>query len=81
MPLSRSVLERQIALAKTELSDWVAQLSKDGVDRAGFRNNARWRTLNARCDQIQRRLNSLAAVEANNAEVARRKAEAESPAE
>lgn len=76
MPLSRSVLERQITLAKTEISTWVDKLSKDGLTKADFRKNAKWRTLNAKHNQIQRRLNSLAKVEANNLEVTRRKTEA-----
>ena len=76
MPLSRNVLERQIELAKSEMSTWVEKLTKDGVNRPDFRKNAKWRTLNAKCNQIQRRLDSLAKVEANDAAVAQRKAEA-----
>jgi hypothetical protein len=73
MPLSRNVLERQVELAKSELSEWIAQLAKDGVDKAEYRKNAKWRTLNAKHNQIQRRLTSLAKVEAIDAEVANRK--------
>ncbi len=76
MPLSRKVLERQIEQARTELSAWVDSLAKAGVEKAGYRKNVTWRALNAKINQVQRRLNSLAATEANDAEVARRKAEA-----
>jgi hypothetical protein len=76
MPLSRNVLERQIELAKSELTTWVDKLTQEGVNRPDFRKNAKWRTLNAKCNQIQRRLNSLAKVEANDVAVAQRKAEA-----
>lgn len=81
MPISRAVLERQIVLANKDIAACVEQLKKDGVAQADFRKSAKWRTLNAKSNQIQRRLNSLAKVEANNAEVERRKAEAGSAAE
>lgn len=81
MPLSRTVLERQISLANKDIATCVEQLKKDGVAQTDFRNSAKWRTLNAKSNQIQRRLNSLAKVEANNAEVARRKSAAETAAE
>ncbi len=81
MPLSRKVLERQVELAKAELSAWVSQLAKDGVDKATYRKNAKWRTLNAKHNQIQRRLTSLANVEAINVEVANRKTAAEAEPE
>lgn len=81
MPISRAVLERQIDLANKDIAACVEQLKKNGVAQADFRKSAKWRTLNAKANQIQRRLNSLAKVEANNAEVERRKAEAGSAAE
>lgn len=77
MPLSRNVLERQIELAKGELAAWVEKLSKSGVNKTDYRKNAKWRTLNAKWNQIQRRLDSLAKVEANDVAVAQRKAERE----
>ena len=80
MPLNRKVLERQIELAKGEVSAWAEQLSKNGVNRPDFRKNAKWRTLNAKCNQIQRRLDSLAKTEANEVAVAQRKAEREAAA-
>lgn len=75
MPLSRTVLERQIDQAKSELSAWIGQLAKNGVERTDFRKNAKWRSLNSKYNQVQRRLDSLTKVEANNADVAKRKAE------
>ena len=81
MPLSRKVLERQIELAKGELSAWVEHLSKTGVNRSEFRKNAKWRTLNAKWNQIQRRLDSLAKVEANDVAVAQRKTERDGDAD
>lgn len=77
MPLSRTVLERQIEQAKTELSAWVEELKKSGLEKPGFRANPKWRTLNAKCNQIQRRLNSLAKTEAVDAEAVKLKAEKE----
>ncbi|MFO0917603.1 MAG: hypothetical protein U0872_04725 [Planctomycetaceae bacterium] len=54
---------------------WVEELKKSGIERTGFRSNPKWRTLNAKCNQIQRRLNSVARTEAVDAEVAKVKAE------
>jgi hypothetical protein len=76
MPLSRTVLERQFERAKNELSAHVESLAKAGWDRAKYRSCVTWRALNAKCNQVQRRLNSLAKTEANDAAVAARKAEA-----
>jgi len=75
MPLSRVVLERQIQQARTAVSVWVESLQKAGIERPAFRKNVTWRQLNAKCNQIQRRLNSLAQTEATDAEVTRRKTE------
>lgn len=80
MPLSRNVLERQIAQAKSELSAWVDSLTKSGVSRPDFRKNPKWRTLNAKCNQVQRRLSSLATTETREADIARKKAEGEAAA-
>jgi hypothetical protein len=77
MPLSRNVLERQFERAKAEMSAHVDSMTKSGVDRKKFRSCVTWRSLNAKCNQIQRRLNSLAKTEATDAEVAARKTAAE----
>jgi len=74
MPLSRDTLEYQIKLAKDALAKWVAVLGEKGTERAAFRRNPKWRQLNAECNKIKRRLNRVAEIEANNEEVAQRKA-------
>lgn len=81
MPLSRATLERQMQTAKDALAEWVKSLSAKGVERPQFRKDPRWRQLNADCNAIRRRLDALTGVEANNAEVEKRKAEKLAPAE
>ena len=76
MPLSRNVLERQLSQAQTEMSAWVESLTKSGVNRPDFRKNSQWRLLNAKINQVQRRLNSLATTETREANIAQAKAEA-----
>lgn len=74
MPLSRDTLEHQTKLAKDALAKWVAALGEKGIERPAFRRNPKWRQLNAECNKIKRRLNRVAEIEANNEEVAQRKA-------
>lgn len=81
MPLSRTTLERQSQTAKDALADWVKTLSAKGLERPQFKKNPRWRQLNADVNAIRRRLDAVAAVEANNAEVAERKSAKLAPAE
>jgi hypothetical protein len=81
MPLSRTVLERQLSQAESAVAAWVGQLSQSGAAREEFRNDPKWRTLNAQCAQLRRRLESVAQTEATDAEVARRKVEREAAAE
>lgn len=80
MPLSRTTLERQMQTAKEALAGWVKNLTQQGVEKTSHRRNPRWRQLNADVNAIRRRLDAVAAVEANNAEVAQRKAEKLAPA-
>lgn len=75
MPLSRTTLERQMQTAKEALAVWVKSLSDKGIERPQFRKDPRWRQLNATCNDIRRRLDRVAEIEANNAEVEKRKAE------
>jgi hypothetical protein len=75
MPLSRSTLERQMQGAKDALAECVKTLTDKGIERSQFKKNPRWRQLNADCNAIRRRLERVAEIEANNAEVAQRKAE------
>jgi hypothetical protein len=77
MSLSRNVLEDLLQRAEADLTAWVDVLSKSGVPRDRFRRHPTWRSLNARRSQIQRRLDRVSKIEANDAEVARRKAENE----
>jgi hypothetical protein len=81
MPLSRTTLERQMQTAKDALADWVKTLSGQGLERPQFKKNPRWRQLNADCNAIRRRLDRVAEIEANNAEVAERKSAKLAPAE
>ena len=75
MPLSRTTLEHQLQQAKDALAVWVKSLTTEGVERPEFRKNPKWRHLNAQCNKVKRRLNRVAEIEANNAEVTQRKAE------
>lgn len=81
MPLSRTTLERQMQAAKDALAAWVKTLTDKGIERPQFKKDPRWRQLNADCNAIRRRLDAVAAVEANDAAVAQRKAEKLAPAE
>ena len=75
MPLSRTTLERQMQGAKDALADCVKSLGEKGLERPQFKKNPRWRQLNADVNAIRRRLDRVAEIEANNAEVAQRKSE------
>ena len=74
MPLSRDTLEHQTKIAKDALSRWTTALAAKGIERPAFRRDPKWRQLNAECNKIKRRLNRVAEIEANNADVAQRKA-------
>lgn len=73
MPLSQDTLERQLELAKAALAEWSKSLEGQGVAAAEFRKDPKWRSLNADCVQVQRRLRRVAEIQANNAEVEQRK--------
>jgi hypothetical protein len=75
MPLSRTTLERQMQTAKEALAVWVQSLSDKGIARPQFRKDPRWRELNATVNDIRRRIDRVTEIEANNAEVEKRKAE------
>ena len=84
MPLSRPVLERQLKLAEQTLAQRVQVLEKSGKSAEACDRDPQWRSANANCGALRRRLKAVAAVEANNAEVTRRKLEPkveEAPAE
>lgn len=75
MPQSRQVLERQLAQAEHAQTLRVQSLSAAGKTEAQYSRDPQWRQLNADCHALRRRLNAVAAIEANNAEIERRKAE------
>ncbi len=75
MPLSRTVLERQLQLAKSVLADRVKALEAAGVDAATFKTDPKWREMNADVKQINKRLLSLGLTEANDVAVKQRKEE------
>ena len=74
MPLHRPTIEAQLQRAELSLSTWGKSLAEKGVAEADYRRSPKFRNLSARCTQIRRRLQSVAAGEAVTAEVAARKA-------
>lgn len=73
MGMKRDNLEWQLARASTELATFEKQLDTDGVATTARPKHPKWRNLAARCRQLRNRLNAVARVEANNADVAKRK--------
>lgn len=76
MPLSKDTLERTLSLAQSELDAWLKSLDDRGVAPADRRKNPKWRSLNARCRRLQKRLSVIRSIHARDAELARRKSEA-----
>ena len=76
MGMKRDNLEWQLSRASTELSTFEKELDENKVAADARPRNAKWRNLSARCRQLRHRLNAVAKVEANNVEVAQRKAAA-----
>jgi hypothetical protein len=74
MPLARPVLERQLKLAEQTLALRAQVLKQGGKEAAAFATDPQWRSASAACTTVRRRLNAVAKVEANNAEVERLKA-------
>jgi hypothetical protein len=77
MPLSRENLERQLAVAKQRRDACVAQLQQSGVDDKGLRKQPAWRSADAECRQLTRRLRAVSAKEKLQADKAGRAAAAE----
>ncbi len=71
MPQSRQSLERQIKIAEETLAQRVSKLGAGAVQKA----DPLWRKYNADCQALRKRLQAVAATEANNAEIERLKAE------
>lgn len=80
MGMKRDNLEWQLNRASTELSAFEKELDENQVAVDTRPRNAKWRNLNARCRQLRHRLHAVARVEANNVEVAQRKAAASAEA-
>lgn len=73
MPLSRPVLEAQLQRAEAAMNKLVSALKTDKVEESAFGLNPVWRSLNADCKQIRRRLRALTETETITAELAARK--------
>lgn len=77
----RPRIERQLSLAKQELSACESKLAAAGVTGKELKKNAVWRHLNAEFRQLKRRLLAVAAVEEREAAVVQRRAEKENAQE
>ena len=73
MGMKRDNLEWQLNRASTELSAFEKELDQNSVAADDRSSHPKWRTLNAVCRQLRRRLHAVARVEATNVEVAQRK--------
>lgn len=77
MPLSREHLERQLHLARQTRDACVAQLQQNGVEEKALRKQPAWRSADAQCRQLSRRLRAVSAKEKLQADKAGRAAAAE----
>jgi hypothetical protein len=75
MGLDRGILERQLKLASAELLGCEGTLEAKGITGDARKRNPTWRSLNAKCRQIKRRLRSVEALEKLDEELQQRKAE------
>src|SRR5262245_31930225 len=75
MGTSRRTTESQLERAKAALAARVKALEEKGVEKKDFESDPMWRKLDSRVRQINMRLRTVAAIEANNAEVSKLKAE------
>lgn len=73
MGLPRAKLERQLQLAAQTLEARTKRLDSDGVDAKQRGLDPKWRTLNAQCRQLRRRLKAADQITARDEEVKRRK--------
>ena len=78
MGLPRAKLERQLELATQTLQARTKRLDSDGVDAKRRGLDPKWRTLNAECRQLRRRLKAADQITARDEDVKRRKNEKES---
>ncbi|MFV0445272.1 MAG: hypothetical protein ACK5Q5_16975, partial [Planctomycetaceae bacterium] len=63
MPLSRENIERQLADAKTRREACASQLKEGGVSDKELKRQPAWRSADATCRQLTRRLRAVAAKE------------------
>ncbi len=63
MPLSRNNLERQLAEAKVRRDACAARLTQSGVSEKDLKRQPAWRTADADCRQLTRRLRAVSAKE------------------
>jgi hypothetical protein len=75
MALDRSLLERQLGLAKTKLDTVSAGLKGKGVEEKALRRDPLWREARAEVRKITNRLNRAGDKEKLQAEIVARKAE------
>lgn len=77
MGTPRQITENQLSRKQAELDHHTAKLKSAGKTDADLCNDTKWRHLSGDASQLRARLARIAEVEANNAEVARLKAERE----
>lgn len=70
MGLDRNILERQLQLAKQQLQAVEGKLDAAGVEPKQRRRDPVWRSANATCRQITRRIIATAKVEQRDAALA-----------
>jgi hypothetical protein len=75
MALDRSLLERQLGLAKTKLDTVSAGLKGKGVEEKALRRDPLWREARAEVRKITNRLNRAGDKEKLQAEIVARKAQ------
>jgi len=75
MGTSRKITERQSADAKTALEARVKVLQSEGLNAEQFARDPIWRKLDAKARQVNGRLRQIAALESQNAELLKLKAE------
>ena len=80
MGTPRQTTENQLSRLQAALDQHCAKLKAAGKSEADFPNDTKWRHLSGDVSQIRARLVAISAVEANNVEVARLKAEREAAA-
>lgn len=75
MPLSRDSLERQLAEVQKQRDACAARFQQNGLEEAALGKQPAWRSLNATCRQLTRRLGAVSKKEELTAQAAARAAE------